>query len=738
MKNSIFIIVIFLSIDINTFAQKDYNYYSTINKVEIYNENFSSADQGWYNYTNSKSTFLINNGLYLQNLTNKGSHPCYKSFAIKDDNKYEIELKFEFLEGLRNSGFFYKLSYTNQDFGFSISRDNKTRNIICTLGEWNNRKVVNANYNIRNGLNLLSVRNTQDSLHFYLNKYYLKSLPIQDNQILNLLSVFPYQQSKCKINNIAISVINKQFEFSSNDIENLKETKVAMLPIISSSLANDDIAKNIVDGLSNQILKYNRFNLIPQENINNLLFNQNINISMIDRYTAMTLGKMLGADAVLIGNIRDFSEDESYLGREETSYHEADKYQRTVNLSIKLNLISVYTGEVIMESEKESNHSDIGLKNIRTTDNSSLYNSDYSFGTNLILGVIEGVSRGISESKLDDKLLSFKELKQNCIEEIINFYYFQIISSQRLYSFKEGVKLNEQEDPQLLLTELTNNKEITPDFMNNKNVSSDIDVDIPKTRFSNPNAVAVIIGNKDYQQLPSVDYAINDCMSMKNYLIHSMGFKEGNILLLQNISKTDFEEVFGNHEYYKGRLYNVIKPNISDVFIYYSGHGAPGLENNKSYFVPIDCNSSYLEFRGYSQEIFYSNLAKLPAKSVTIILDACFSGENIYDNISSILPKVKNPVFMIQNGVLLTSSSATEPSCWYNDQEHGLFTYFFLKAIKDKENSDTNRDGNLTFQEIYNYISSQTTGIPYYARRLHSKEQHPTIQGNNEKILVNY
>ena len=145
------------------------------------------------------------------------------------------------------------------------------------------------------------------------------------------------------------------------------------------------------------------------------------------------------------------------------------------------------------------------------------------------------------------------------------------------------------------------------------------------------------------------------------------------------------------------------------------------MENNKSYFVPIDCNSSYLEFRGYSQEIFYSNLAKLPAKSVTIILDACFSGENIYDNISSILPKVKNPVFMIQNGVLLTSSSATEPSCWYNDQEHGLFTYFFLKAIKDKENSDTNRDGNLTFQEIYNYISSQTTGIPYYARRLHSR-----------------
>ena len=265
-----------------------------------------------------------------------------------------------------------------------------------------------------------------------------------------------------------------------------------------------------------------------------------------------------------------------------------------------------------------------------------------------------------------------------------------------------------------------------------------IDNDLPKTKMYQPNSIAVIIGNKDYQKTSSVDYALIDANSIKNYLITSLGFKSGNILFMENISKADFEEVFGNQEFHEGRLFNMVKPNVSDVLIYYSGHGAPGIKNYKGYFIPVECDPNYLEFRGYSLETFYKNLAKLPAKSVTVVLDACFSGENVHKDISSILPKVKNPVFMLPNGVLLTSSTATQPSCWYNDQEHGLFTYFFLRAIKDKENSDTNKDGQLTFNEVYNYISSQTEGIPYYARRLHAKEQNPTIQGNKEKILIKY
>lgn len=266
-----------------------------------------------------------------------------------------------------------------------------------------------------------------------------------------------------------------------------------------------------------------------------------------------------------------------------------------------------------------------------------------------------------------------------------------------------------------------------------------VDRGIPATKMYQPDAVAVIIGNKDYQKVPNVDYAINDALSFRNYLINVLGVKSGNIIYLENIEKSDFEELFGNKEFNEGKLFNMVKPSVSDVYIYYSGHGAPGLKSFKGYFMPVDCDPNYIEFRGYSIETFYENLAKLPARSVTVIQDACFSGEDVYKDISaSILPKVQDPAFMIPNGVLISSSAATEPSCWYNEQQHGLFTYFFLRAVKDKENSDKNRDGELSFQEIFDYISSQTEGVPYYARRINGKKQTPTLKGNSDRIFVKY
>jgi hypothetical protein len=62
-----------------------------------------------------------------------------------------------------------------------------------------------------------------------------------------------------------------------------------------------------------------------------------------------------------------------------------------------------------------------------------------------------------------------------------------------------------------------------------------------------------------------------------------------------------------------------------------------------------------------------------------------------------------------------------------------------LKAIHDFENSDVNGDRELTFQEVFNYISNENEGLPYFARRLHGVEQTPTIQGgNSDKRLIQF
>ncbi len=284
------------------------------------------------------------------------------------------------------------------------------------------------------------------------------------------------------------------------------------------------------------------------------------------------------------------------------------------------------------------------------------------------------------------------------------------------------------------------NRNNSPSNSNNSNRNygiSEVDYQLPRTRMDNPDAVAVVIGNRDYDKTKDVEFAVSDARSVRNYLIDVMGFKAGNIIYLENASYTDFKLVFGSKENPRGKLYNTVKPGQSDVFVFYSGHGAPGLKDQKAYFVPTECDPQYVELTGFSADVFYNNLAKLPSRSTVVVLDACFSGEDIYDNISPIVIKSKGALGL-KDGALLASSQADQVSTWYPEKRHGMFTYFFLKAIHNK-NADINQDDRLTLEEIHTYIADQSEGIPYYARRIHGIEQNPVIKGQNpQHVLVEY
>lgn len=266
----------------------------------------------------------------------------------------------------------------------------------------------------------------------------------------------------------------------------------------------------------------------------------------------------------------------------------------------------------------------------------------------------------------------------------------------------------------------------------------DIAQGLPSSKEKNPDGIAVVIGNSNYSKAKNVDYAVNDANLVKAYLTDVLGYKEGNIFYIENASKSDFELLFGNRTTHKGKLFNAVKADKSDVFIYYSGHGAPGLKDKKGYFVPVEADPQYLELNGYPAEVFYQNIAKVPAKSVTVVLDSCFSGATVFENISPMVLEIENPVIEISNGVVFSSSSGNQVSSWYNEKEHGMFTYYFLKAIHNK-NADSDGNNALTYEEIYKYISDNSDGVPYQARRVHGVEQTPTIEGDYQnKVMLKY
>ena len=171
---------------------------------------------------------------------------------------------------------------------------------------------------------------------------------------------------------------------------------------------------------------------------------------------------------------------------------------------------------------------------------------------------------------------------------------------------------------------------------------------LPRTTKENRYGVAVIIGNRDYadndKDVPNVDYAFNDAQTMYEYVTQTLGFREGNVIYLKDATQADLVATFGTRDNPKGKLFDWVRPGQSDVFIYYSGHGAPGLSNGEGYLLPVDGSPLKVELNGYPLDTFYANLARLPARSTTIILDACFSGVSangaVVRNASSIALKL--------------------------------------------------------------------------------------------------
>lgn len=256
-------------------------------------------------------------------------------------------------------------------------------------------------------------------------------------------------------------------------------------------------------------------------------------------------------------------------------------------------------------------------------------------------------------------------------------------------------------------------------------VASELLADLPVASTPNPDAFALVIGNRNYLKIKNVDFAINDASLMKQYLMRILGYKEGNIFFVTDATKGDLELYLGTRDNHQGKLYNAVKPDRSDVFVYYAGHGAPGLRDRAAYFVPVDADPNYVELQGYATDIFYDNLAHLPARSVTVVIDACFSGAN-YEGISPVAISFDNPVMRVPNTVVYSSSQGTQASAWYDEKGHGLFTYLFAAGIRGLA-ADGNGDGVLTYEELFRFVSDRSEGVPYYARLLHNVDQTPTL-----------
>jgi hypothetical protein len=265
--------------------------------------------------------------------------------------------------------------------------------------------------------------------------------------------------------------------------------------------------------------------------------------------------------------------------------------------------------------------------------------------------------------------------------------------------------------------------------------------DVPEnaeTQFQD--AVAVIFGIEDYKHTPPARYANRDATVFYEYAKGVLGIAERNILLATNegATKGEFDKAFAED----GWIYRHVRPGRTEVFLFYSGHGAAS-QSRSAYLIPYDIDPNYAAGSGVSIEDVYSRLASLDAKHVTVFLDACFSGSSrmVPGEEQQMLIADARPISVSIEGAttypnmtLMAASSQLQVSSADREQQHGVFTFFLLQGLQG--HADRDGDQRVTAAELADYLESN---VPDRALLITEREQTPSLTlSDPDRVLVRY
>lgn len=249
--------------------------------------------------------------------------------------------------------------------------------------------------------------------------------------------------------------------------------------------------------------------------------------------------------------------------------------------------------------------------------------------------------------------------------------------------------------------------------------NSDVDINIPVNKNVHNNRFAFLIGNENYQQIAPVPFALHDVSIMKQYCCKTLGIPESNIRVYEDATfgkmLSCVREIKAIADAYNGNI---------DIIFYYAGHGVPDETNKSAYLLPVDADGVQKE-TCYAVGRLYNELGQLGVNSVVVMMDACFSGsqrgEGMIASARGVALKAKVDA---PQGKMVTLSAATgeETAYPYDEQQHGMFTYYILKGLQDSK-------GKISLGELADYVKTQ---VKQRSIVINHKSQTPTVSASPE------
>ena len=249
------------------------------------------------------------------------------------------------------------------------------------------------------------------------------------------------------------------------------------------------------------------------------------------------------------------------------------------------------------------------------------------------------------------------------------------------------------------------------------------------------NIWAVVVGINDYPNTRRLKWAVNDAKAFYRHLVDVIQVPAENVTLLlnQDASLSRLRSTLGTQ-------LKKMAGKQDMVIIYFAGHGAtekdvmsPDGDGLEKYILPYDVDTedlyaSALPMREISH-IFY----RIQSQRIIFIADACYSGASGGRTISltgiraNISDAFLDRIAAGKGTIIMTASGANEVSAENEKLQHGVFTYYLLEGLTGA--ADADKDGLITVDEIYQYVSVQ---VP----RATGQEQHPVKKGTLEGRLI--
>ena len=209
---------------------------------------------------------------------------------------------------------------------------------------------------------------------------------------------------------------------------------------------------------------------------------------------------------------------------------------------------------------------------------------------------------------------------------------------------------------------------------------------------------ALVIGIDEYNNgWPRLSSAVSDAKRVAKELTA----KKFIVKTILNPDSTILSKAFQEFFIFRG------EKKKDRLFVWFAGHGYT--EDGEGYIIPKDAPSptkgAAFRFKALSMRRFGEYVRQAKSNHVFTVFDSCFSG-TIFSTQRSAPPIAITRSALLPVRQFLSSGDANQTV-----SDNGLFCKLFIRALRDEEAADANRDGYLTGSELGMFLTDRVTNL---------------------------